>query len=156
MDMRFYWLKDRYGQGQFGIHWEPGKHNLADYPTKVHPSRHHGQVRPIYLNCEEESPTTMQGCIEILTAPDRARAAKLKLKQVSQSAPANQQGVGQSAPANQQGVGQSAFAISHAFASHKTNSIIATSNIMSTWYNRTKRTTRSNPGSTHYLFRTSL
>ena len=62
IDMRFYWLKDRYDQGQFDIHWEPGKHNLADYPTKHHPASHHRRVRPIYLNCGDESPSTMQGC----------------------------------------------------------------------------------------------
>ena len=152
MDMRFYWLKDRYDQGQFGIHWEPGKHNLADYPTKVHPGRHHGQVRPIYLNCEEKSPTTMQGCIEILTAPDRARAEKLKLK-LKQSATASYR--------NWEPVRTSVTASyrnrESAFASHKirgsTGPIIATSNIISTWYNRTKSTI---PRSTHYLFRTSL
>ena len=71
MDMRFYWLKDRYDQGQFDIHWEPGKHNLADYPTKHHPASHHRRVRPIYLNCGDKSPSTMQGCIEILTAKDQ-------------------------------------------------------------------------------------
>eukprot|EP00536_Pseudo-nitzschia_multiseries_P000416 jgi/Psemu1/915/gm1.915_g len=41
IDMRFYWLKDRAEQGQFNIFWEPGKHNLADYPTKRHPGSHH-------------------------------------------------------------------------------------------------------------------
>eukprot|EP00536_Pseudo-nitzschia_multiseries_P009450 jgi/Psemu1/23220/gm1.23220_g len=41
IDMRFYWLKDRAEQGQFNIFWEPGKHNLADYPTKHHAGSHH-------------------------------------------------------------------------------------------------------------------
>ena len=85
--------------------------------------------------------------IEILTAPDRARAAKLKLKQVSQSAPTSQQ-VSQSAPAKQQGVGQSAFAISHAFAI-----LSSASNITTTWNIMRKN---DYPKSTHYLFRTSL
>jgi hypothetical protein len=80
MDMRFYWLKDRYDQGQFDIHWEPGKHNLADYHTKHHPASHHRQVRPIYLNCEGLSPKTMQGCIEILTKRDRVRESVNKGK----------------------------------------------------------------------------
>ena len=34
--MRFYWLKDQTAQGQFDIFWDPGKHNLTDYPTKHH------------------------------------------------------------------------------------------------------------------------
>ena len=67
IDMRFYWLKDRAEQGQFDIKWVPGKYNLADYFTKHHPGSHHRKVRPIYLYEEGKSPTTMQGCIEILT-----------------------------------------------------------------------------------------
>eukprot|EP00536_Pseudo-nitzschia_multiseries_P006489 jgi/Psemu1/15436/gm1.15436_g len=41
IDMQYYWLKDRAQQGQFNIFWQPGKHNLADYPTKHHPGNHH-------------------------------------------------------------------------------------------------------------------
>jgi hypothetical protein len=67
IDMRFYWLKDRQEQGQFNICWEPGKTNLADYTTKHHPSSHHKRVRPIYLYMKDESPRTLQGCIEILS-----------------------------------------------------------------------------------------
>ena len=32
MDMGFYWLRDRFRQKQFHVHWKQGKHNLADYP----------------------------------------------------------------------------------------------------------------------------
>jgi hypothetical protein len=66
IDMRFYWLRDRQEQGQFSIQWVPGKHNLADYHTKHHPGSHHRKVRPIYLYEGKQSPTTLQGCIEIL------------------------------------------------------------------------------------------
>jgi hypothetical protein len=65
--MRFYWLKDQQKQGQFDICWEPGKTNLADYTNKHHPSSHHKRVRPIYLYMRDESPRTLQGCIEILS-----------------------------------------------------------------------------------------
>ena len=66
IDMPFYWLKDRAKQGQFEIYWEPGKNNLADYPTKHHSGTHHATVRPIYLYDAEKSPTTVKGCVEIL------------------------------------------------------------------------------------------
>ena len=34
IDMRFYWLGDRFKQGQFKVYWESGKKNLADSFTK--------------------------------------------------------------------------------------------------------------------------
>lgn len=68
IDMRFYWLKDRAEQGQFNIFWEPGKHNLADYPTKHHLGSHHKKVRSIYLY-GSDSPRTIQGCMELLNRP---------------------------------------------------------------------------------------
>ena len=66
IDMQFYLLKDRAEQGQFDIYWEPGKHNLADYPTKHHLGTHHAAVRPIYLYDKHKTPTTVKGCVEIL------------------------------------------------------------------------------------------
>ena len=66
IDMRFYWLKDRTEQKQFDIYWEPGKHNLADYPTKHHTGTHHAAVRPIYLYDQHKTPSTVKGCVEIL------------------------------------------------------------------------------------------
>ena len=53
MDMRFYWLKDRAQQNQFHIHWKKGETNLADYPTKHHPSAHHQAVRHFYVQEKE-------------------------------------------------------------------------------------------------------
>ena len=66
IDMRFYWLRDRVKQNQFHIFWDPGRHNLADYPTKHHSPQHHRQVRPIYTYIKGISPVWLQGCIEIL------------------------------------------------------------------------------------------
>ena len=66
MDMRFYWLRDRIEQGQFSMLWEPGKFNLADYPSKRHPASNHKLVRPIHLYIKGKSPSTLQGCVEIL------------------------------------------------------------------------------------------
>ena len=50
MDMRFYWIRDRVGQGMFQVRWSPGKGNLADYFTKHHPPAHHILMRPTYLH----------------------------------------------------------------------------------------------------------
>jgi hypothetical protein len=49
MDIRFYWIRDRVCQGQFLIHWQPGKLNLADYHSKHHPASHHTAIRSTYL-----------------------------------------------------------------------------------------------------------
>jgi len=55
MDMRFFWVRDRVKQGQFRVHWKPGKTNHADYYTKHHPPSHHIKVRPTYLHVEQKS-----------------------------------------------------------------------------------------------------
>ena len=70
MDMRFYWLKDRDVQKQFHIHWRPGSTNLADYPTKHHPTSHHINERSKYVSnlielqdrCSKLFRPTLQGC----------------------------------------------------------------------------------------------
>ena len=144
MDMRFYWLKERYDQGQFDIHWEPGKHNLADYPTKHHPASHHKQVRPIYLNCEDTSPSTMQGCIEILTARDRAREAK-RQGQTRHHSTAFIANIGNIRKQSFSELKQKRTALADL---NTTNS-----NIKQTW-NKMWRV--KSPGSPHYLFRTFL
>ena len=66
IDMRFYWLKDRFEQKQFDYVWGPGIENLADYPTKHHSGKHHSTVRPIYLYIKNKSPKTIQGCVRLL------------------------------------------------------------------------------------------
>jgi hypothetical protein len=55
MDMRFHWLCDREAQGQFCIHWRPGKMNLADYFTKHHSPTHHVNVRTEFLTQGKKS-----------------------------------------------------------------------------------------------------
>ena len=72
MDMRFYWLRNRTKQGHFHIYWEPGQHNLADLPTKHHPSSHHQQLRPIYVYEQSRSPVSIEGCIKLLPRPKKA------------------------------------------------------------------------------------
>jgi hypothetical protein len=41
MDMRFYWVKDRFKQGQFHVYWGPGYQNLGNYFAKHHSPEHH-------------------------------------------------------------------------------------------------------------------
>ena len=65
-DWRPWWLKGRGAQGQSNVIWEAGTYNLAGYPTKHHLPPHHKNVRPTYLHKGEHSPTTLQGCNEIL------------------------------------------------------------------------------------------
>jgi hypothetical protein len=48
-DMRIHWLKCREAQGQFKIHWRPGKMNMADYFTKHHAPAHHVNIRSEFL-----------------------------------------------------------------------------------------------------------
>ena len=68
IDMRFHWLKDRANNhNQIDIQWAPGASNLGDYPTKHHIARHHRTAHPVYLNIDGVSPTTMQGCAEMLS-----------------------------------------------------------------------------------------
>ena len=53
----------------FHVYWGPGKENLGDYYTKKFAPAHHKNVRPIYLYIKDRSPTMLQGCVEILAAP---------------------------------------------------------------------------------------
>ena len=50
IDMRYNWIKDRVKQGYFDVVWAPGKSNLADFFTKVHPVTHFLEMRPFYCS----------------------------------------------------------------------------------------------------------
>ena len=75
-DRQFWWLNDRASQLQFDIVWDLGIYNLADYYTKHHSGKHHQLIRPIYLY-EEDSPTTLQGCIKIMAHGKHARTGSI-------------------------------------------------------------------------------
>jgi hypothetical protein len=74
IDMRFYWLRDRVQQGMFDVYWEPGLNNLANCPTKHHSGKHNKLLLSIYLS-EKDSPTIVQGCIELLNYKNVDRTA---------------------------------------------------------------------------------
>ena len=82
IDMNFHWLGDRtVKQKQFKLEWAPGPTNIGDYPTKHHFSKHHQNVRPIYLYVKGRSPSTLEGCNRILspmshTKSDRQQDSK--------------------------------------------------------------------------------
>jgi hypothetical protein len=48
--MRYHWIRDRVQQGHFLITWQAGKTNLADFFTKLHPVRHHLEVRNSFVS----------------------------------------------------------------------------------------------------------
>ena len=77
-DRQYWWLKGRMSQLQFNVVWEPGIYNLADYYTKHHPGSHSYRVRPVYLY-EENSPSTLQGCIKLM---DKARNNKAQINSI--------------------------------------------------------------------------
>jgi hypothetical protein len=53
MDMRFYWVKYRFKQGQFHVYWGEYR-NLADYFTKHNSPAHHKRMREIYIHASEQ------------------------------------------------------------------------------------------------------
>ena len=75
----FYWLQDRVEQGEFRVFWALGKDNLANYYTKYHSPATHRRLRPIYTYIKRKSPSTLQGCVEILTRTDRRKPLPLPL-----------------------------------------------------------------------------
>ena len=77
MDNIFYWLQDRVEQGEFRVFWAPGNDNLANFYTKYHSPGTHRKLRPIYTYIEGKSPTTLQGCVEILTRTDTPKPLPL-------------------------------------------------------------------------------
>ena len=64
--MRLHWMKDRVERDICDVCWEPAETNLADCPTKHHSPTHHRAVRPIYTYQGDQSPATVQGCVNVL------------------------------------------------------------------------------------------
>ena len=55
MDMRYHWMRDRVHQGQYRIIWRPGKTNLADFPSKIHPTPHFLATRANFVDYPTEN-----------------------------------------------------------------------------------------------------
>ena len=60
----------------FKVYWAPGSINLADYFSKKLPASHHRAVRPIYTYIKGKSPSTIQGCVELLKMAHTAQLAQ--------------------------------------------------------------------------------
>ena len=87
--MHDWWMIDRIEQGQFTVECSKGKHSLSDYFTKHHPSTHHKKARPIYNYKPGVSPTSLQGCIEILEQAHNLSKPTRALKYLSTKIPAD-------------------------------------------------------------------
>ena len=48
-DMKYFWSRDRKNQQQFKHIWDYGDQNDGDYWTKHHPTNHHREMRPRYI-----------------------------------------------------------------------------------------------------------
>ena len=48
--MRYHWIQDRIQQKHIKLKWAPGKHNVADFPTKAHPVHHFIAMRSCLIS----------------------------------------------------------------------------------------------------------
>ena len=60
-------IRCRIKQKQFKVTWKPGKENFGGTPTKHHPAYHHKKIRSINLYVEGKRPSSLKGCIKIMT-----------------------------------------------------------------------------------------
>ena len=59
----FHWLRDRIRKKYFVAIWRPGKHNLGDFFSKIHPVAHWNSSRPVYVSttfCPNSNPSNKQ------------------------------------------------------------------------------------------------
>ena len=85
--MRPHWMKDRVENKMCDVCWEPSATNLADHPTKHHSPAHHQKARPICTHIDYQSPTTMQGCVNMLSG---LNATRHPVHKAAKPAPASQ------------------------------------------------------------------
>ena len=64
IDMRFYWVRDRFNQQQYHVYWAPAHHNLADYFTKHHTPSHLRKMRK-YFVYTTASPKFLSDCADM-------------------------------------------------------------------------------------------
>eukprot|EP00978_Attheya_sp_CCMP212_P042323 scaffold255788_cov32-Attheya_sp.AAC.1 len=64
MEMRYFYSCDQVKEGNFDVQWHPGLENLGDYTTKHYETRHHINVRPIYLHTKD-SPRTLPRAMKL-------------------------------------------------------------------------------------------
>jgi hypothetical protein len=57
MSMRWFWIRDKVHDNIFNVYWNSGKTNRADYFSKQHPTKHHIEMRPLYLHVPQQANT---------------------------------------------------------------------------------------------------
>jgi hypothetical protein len=57
MSMRWFWIRDKVKDNIFNVYWNSGKTNRADYFSKQHPTKHHIEMRPLYLHVPHQANT---------------------------------------------------------------------------------------------------
>ena len=70
IDMKFYWVRDRFNQNQFMIYWRPGANNVGDYVSKHHSPAHHQTMHPKhFLNLIRQNPSCnyTENCLQRLS-----------------------------------------------------------------------------------------
>jgi hypothetical protein len=67
VDTRFHWIRDRVKQGMFSIKWAPGHVNLADFFTKVIPSKEHQQRMWLYVQAPLKHEATSALAVKLFT-----------------------------------------------------------------------------------------
>ena len=50
MNMRWFWIRDKTKANVYNVYWNQGKTNRADYFSKQHPTKHHMEMRPVYIH----------------------------------------------------------------------------------------------------------
>ncbi len=78
IDTRFHWIRDRVKQGMFYVKWAPGHVNLADFFTKVIPSKEHQQRMWFYVQAPLQREATSALAVKLFSrhcsyTPDRPR-----------------------------------------------------------------------------------
>jgi hypothetical protein len=81
VNMRFYWIQDRVGLGEFFVYWSRGCDNDADYFTKHHSPSHHRRMRSRYLyeKNRKSSDSLQRGCVDTSRAGAVAPAQHVSL-----------------------------------------------------------------------------
>ena len=63
VDMRYHWMRDRVRQGQFKVIWREGTSNLADFPSKIHPTPHFLAMRKFYVSYPSAQSIAREGVL---------------------------------------------------------------------------------------------
>ena len=63
IDMRYHWIRDRVRQGIFKVLWSQGPGNIADYFTKLQPTKRQLIFESIFTKTQE----LVRGCVDTVS-----------------------------------------------------------------------------------------